>query len=374
MTAPERLDDDINVFVHLSHGVDVDAWKTGWSSGTLIGINEPSPYGYDRAREMGCRVTYSTPRDETPLNRIVRLSTRAVLGFDLVHAWRNRTAIRSADVVWTHTETQGLAVAALLFLRKRPVRPALILQNVWLIDRWPKYPPPHRWLFTKLLRTADALTFHSERNRAKAAELLSPARCDLVMFGIRSEEKVAPRAREKHSPLSVLTIGNDEHRDWETAVRGIELLENAHLTVLSRTFPKSLARSIRVTVGGVRHNSELEDLFAGADVVLIALKPNEHASGLTVLQESVLHGVPVVVSDAGGLTSYFDDQMVTYVPPGDPRAIADAITRVTHDPISARIRAVAAQSRMSAEAISSAAFVRKHVELSRELLGRPGIR
>lgn len=368
MTSPSTRCPEIDVFVHLSHGVDADKWRTGWKTGTLIGINEPTPYGYDRATEMGCTVAYSIPTSERLAGRLTRLAVRSILGFDLVHAWRNREGIRNADVVWTHTETQGLAVLALLFFRQRPNRPATLLQNVWLVDRWPRYPPPNRWLFRRLLRTADVLTFHSERNRNTAAQLLAPARCEVIKFGIRVDEKVEPFLRKRRGALAVLTLGNDEHRDWVTAVRAIEQLREAHLTVLSRTFPSELARSADVTVRRVGNNSELVVLFAEADVVMIALKPNEHASGLTVLQEAVLHGVPVVVTDAGGLTDYFDSSMVKYVPPHDPKAIADAIMQVVQDPRSARDRAVLAQSRMTPDLISSEAFVRRHVQLSRELL------
>ncbi len=362
-------DDPMRVFVHLSHGVDADVWKQRWTDGSLIGLNEPSPYGYDRAHEMGCSLVYSIPGSENSLTRLFRLGIRALAGFDAVHAWRNRRGIRDADVVWTHTESQSLAVAALLFFRRRPRRPALLLQNVWLIDRWSRYPRPHRWLFSKLLRTADVLTFHSSQNRDTAAVLLAPARCEVVRFGIRIDGMCAPVRRERGERMSVLSLGNDEHRDWATAVAAVELITTAHLTVLSQNFPASLARSPSVTVHTARSNDELISLFAAADVVMIALRPNQHASGLTVLQEAVVRGVPVVVTETGGLTDYFDDTMVTFVAPGDATAMAARLRLIADDSVRSLAMATRAQSQMSADLISSEAFVRDHVELSREILG-----
>jgi hypothetical protein len=29
---------------------------------------------------------------------------RRIVGFDLIHAWRNRKGLFAADIVWTHTE------------------------------------------------------------------------------------------------------------------------------------------------------------------------------------------------------------------------------------------------------------------------------
>jgi glycosyltransferase involved in cell wall biosynthesis len=362
--------DPIRVFVHLSHGVDAEVWRAGWADGSLIGVNEPSPYGYDRAEALGCSVTYSVPARENAVSRLIRLGVRAITGFDLVHAWRNRRGIREAEVVWTHTESQGLAVAALLVFRRRPRRPALLLQNVWLIDRWARYPPPHRWLFSRLLRTADVLTFHSVQNRETAERLLSPARCELVRFGIRIDEMTPPVQRHGGARMSVLSLGNDEHRDWATAVRAIELIPSADLTVLSQSFPAALARSRSVTVHRARSNDELAALFAAADLVMIALSPNQHASGLTVLQEAVIQGVPVVVTATGGLTDYFDETMVTFVPPGNAEAMAEGLRNVVADGDRSHAMATRAQSRMSPDQISSVAFVRSHVDLSRELLGR----
>jgi hypothetical protein len=112
---------------------------------------------------------------------------------DFVHAWRNRAAIRTADVVWTHSESHGLGVAAVHALTRAGRRPAMLLQNVWLIDRWRRYPPPHRWLFTRLLRRADVLTFLSSQNRDIAASLFPGNRCVTVLYGIRAEDKRLPR-------------------------------------------------------------------------------------------------------------------------------------------------------------------------------------
>jgi hypothetical protein len=103
----------IKVFVHLAHGFGAQSWARRWKDGKILGVNDPLPYGYCRADTMGCAVRHSEDRHETALGKLFRLGIRAILGFDLIHAWRNFDGIRSADVVWTHTESQFLSILLL---------------------------------------------------------------------------------------------------------------------------------------------------------------------------------------------------------------------------------------------------------------------
>jgi hypothetical protein len=217
-TRPSQADETpIRVFVHLPPSFDAEAWRAAWLRGEIVGINEPFPYGYHRANGMGCTVAFSA-HSETRAGKAVRLAVRALVGFDLLHAWANRHAIRHADVVWTHSESHGLGVAAILWPLPRRKRPAMILQNVWLIDRWSQYPAVHRALFKRLLRRADVLTFLSTINRDIAATLFAGVRCEFIHYGIRNDDKYPPRVPDGHRPLSILAIGNDEHRDLVTTI------------------------------------------------------------------------------------------------------------------------------------------------------------
>src|SRR5690348_18477168 len=108
----------IRVFVHLAHGFGAARWQARWARGEIIGVNERLPYGYFWAAEDGCRVEYSEDKAEGAAGRSIRLLARFVFGFDLVHAWRNRSGIIRAYIVWIHSESQHLAV--LLLLRHMP--------------------------------------------------------------------------------------------------------------------------------------------------------------------------------------------------------------------------------------------------------------
>jgi len=144
------------------------------------------------------------------------------------------------------------------------------------------------------------------------------------------------------------------------------------LVILSGSAPRRLARSgANIDIRIARNNDELQEEFKNADVVCVTLKPNLHASGITVIQEAVLSGVPVIATDVGGLDLYFSRDEVSYVPVGDVSALRAAIRAIIEEPEAARLRAVAAQARMANhEHCGAEAYISRHVAISRELLSR----
>jgi glycosyltransferase involved in cell wall biosynthesis len=361
-----RLRAPIRVFVHLARDKDASAWRRAWANGQLVGLNDPTPYGYGRAEEMGCEVSYSKAARENPVETFVRLALRAITGFDLIHTYRQRQSILAADVVWTHTESQFLAVAALL---PKTGGPKVIAQSVWLFDRWKGLNPFHKWLYSRLIRRVDVLTFHSSHNMAVAKAAFPDMDCRLVPFGIPSE-RMTPPATRSGDRLEVIAPGSDRHRDWPTLVKAVSALPNAFATILSGTAPKQLTRDQASSdIRQPHSNEEMIGYFNKAHVVCVPLNPNKHASGITVVQEAVLAGIPVVASQAGGLDEYFGPDEVKFVPSNDPAALREALNDVARDPRAANAMAVRAQDRMKRDGMGAETYVRQHVVLSRELLG-----
>lgn len=373
VAAPDRVGPPdtgrrLRVFVHLAADKDAAAWRGAWQAGTLVGVNDETPYGYGRAERMGCTVTFSQAPRENRAARFLRLGLRVLLGFDLLHALRQGRALTEADVVWTHTESQFLAVAAALAFRAR--RPKLIGQSVWLFDRWERLGPLHRWLYRRLIRGVDALTVLSTENLALARTLFPGKRVLHVPFGIPSE-CVTPPVRRPSRPLRVLAVGSDRHRDWACLAAALDGMPEASAVILSGTAPPRLARGRpNLRVGRARSQAELAAHLAEASVACVPLKPNRHASGITVIQEAVLAGLPVVATGTGGLEGYFGSDAVRYVPPGDPAALRAALLEVAADPEAARARAERAQARMIEVGIGAESYIRRHVEISREMLDR----
>jgi glycosyltransferase involved in cell wall biosynthesis len=363
---------EIRVFVHLAHGFGAQRWQQRLRCGEVVGLIDHLPYGYFWAREEGCAVTYSEDEDETVPWRLLRMGVRWVLGFDFVHAWRNRSGIFDADVVWTHTESQHLAVLLLLLTRPKQRRPKLIAQSVWLFDRWPHFLWLRRLLYRWLLSRADLLTVHSPDNLRRARELFPETRSELVLFGIKTDTLRALHRRPVGRPIHLLSLGNDEHRDWETAIAAARGWEDSELRIVSpRVIEKHLKDIVNVTKAVPRSMPELEALYEWADIVVVAIKPNLHASGITVVLEATVFGLPVICTDTGGLRAYFSDDEIRYVPPRDAAELRRAIADLAADEERRWTLVEHARAQVVSQDLSSRAYARKHAELSRQLLSAP---
>lgn len=101
--------------------------------------------------------------------------------------------------------------------------------------------------------------------------------------------------------------------------------------------------------------------------MVVALKPNLHASGITVLQEAAIRGVAIVCTDTGGLRAYFSDKEIYYIPGSNSFELRNAIRKLAGDNELRWALAARAQERMKSGILSSRSYARRHAELSREL-------
>lgn len=359
----------LHVFVFLAHGFGARQWMERWNRGEIPGLNERLPYGYYHAANGKCIVEYSEDVDENRLSRFARRGLRRVFGCDLVHAWRNRKGLFEADAVWTHTELEHLAVLALWQCRRRQLRPRLIAQSVWLFDRWPGLSGPRRWLYRHLISQADVITTLSPENLRTAHELFPQVRSEFIRFGVDSDTVVPPAQRAIHSPVRIVALGNDAYRDWETLIAAAQQWPECSVRIASRQLDGQVSNRVpNVQVIAPASAREVNELYSWGDIAVIPLKPNLHASGLTVIFESVLRGLPVVCTDTGGLRAYFSKDETRYVPAGEPVALRRALQELAEDAQMRFTMVERAQARILGADFSSRAFAKRHYEISRELL------
>jgi glycosyltransferase involved in cell wall biosynthesis len=290
----------IRVFVHLSVTYGAKKWQDSFKNGKLIGINDRLPYGYYRAAEDGCQIVYSEDKKENRLDRSFRLWIKSIIGVDLVHAWRNRKGIYDSDIVWTHTELQYIAVLILFQILFWKPRPKLIAQSVWLYDRWQDLGLMKRWVFSRLIAKADILTVLSPENLKVARTLFPHIRSEFIPFGINVDE-LAPLKKEKiHHPIRILSIGNDPHRDWQILIQSVKDLPDCHLKIASWKLNKEVIKDCNnIELLHISTDSKLFSAYEWADIILLTIKPNLHASGITVLQEAAVLGIATICSDIG---------------------------------------------------------------------------
>ena len=152
-------------------------------------------------------------------------------------------------------------------------------------------------------------------------------------------------------------------------IAAVNDLTGVDVDILSHTALKlrRLARP-HVRLWRPKTNDQLRAAYAGAAVAVVPLTENVHASGITAILEAVLAGVPVIASDVGGLRSYFGDNEIVFVPAGDADALRAAITRVISQREASFAMAARAQARVLQGPANVETYIRRHVEISRELV------
>ncbi|WP_233801356.1 glycosyltransferase family 4 protein [Paraburkholderia sp. HP33-1] len=357
------------VHVHLFYGADPRFYRKGDDIGCL--------YGYHHAQSEAFALTYSQDARESRPVRLVRRALKAALGFDFIHSWRNRAEMLRSDVIWTHTEQEWLSAALMLLLCGRKAGPGasplLLAQSVWLLDKWPSYGMARRWLYRQLMKRADRLTTLASENAVLCQDYFQRDATPLL-YGLNTRDFPVnpPTQWTPRTPLRIAAIGNDRDRDWETLIKAFG--NDPRYTVklaTRRRIPASLrASNVEIALfSGIKKQHELYDW---ADVIVVPLRPNSHASGITVMLEAAAVGKPMVATDVGALRDYFPGGEAAYVPPFDPQALRAAVDRFAAEPHEALRQAQAAAAGLLARDLTTQHYAMQHVRITREMLSARG--
>ncbi|MCS5735592.1 glycosyltransferase [Herbiconiux daphne] len=308
------------VGVILGFGFSPETWRLRYAKGEVA---DETPYAYHLAEEWFA-LEWSTDRVEGHLSRWWRMSVKRFVGFDFVHVWRNRHVIKRVDAVWTHTEREHLAVALIKALAPRRYRAVSIAQSVWLWDLWPGISGLRARVFRSLLRRHAVELVLSRVNRDDSRRLVPGRKVLRLPFGSRFATP-APTDAALPTPPRVLVVGNDRHRDWDLLLEVTRLVPEADFDIISlastvreRTWPSN------VHVRSSPQRLVLE-AYASSSIAALPLRDNHHASGCTVAIEAISAGIPLIVSDAGGIDEYVTDADAALVPVGDAQAFATAL-------------------------------------------------
>ena len=353
------------VHVHLFYGADPRFYRPGDNIGCL--------YGYHHAESAAFKLTYSQDARESKPVRLLRRALKAALGFDFIHTWRNRDEMLRSDVIWTHTEQEWLSAALMLLLSGRKAgadaSPLLLAQSVWLLDKWPSYGILRSWLYRKLMKRADQLTTLVTEN-AELCQRYFNRDAKPLLYGLNTQDfpVKTPTEWTPHTPIRIAAIGNDRDRDWETLIKAFG--NDARYTVklaTRRRIPASLrAPNVEIALfSGIKKQHELYDW---ADVIVVPLRPNSHASGITVMLEAAAVGKPMVVTNVGALQDYFPAGEAAYIPPFNPQALREAVDQLAASPADALHQAQAAAAGLLSRDLTTQNYAMQHVRITQEML------
>ncbi|MCX4172512.1 MULTISPECIES: glycosyltransferase [Paraburkholderia] len=353
------------VHVHLFYGADPRFYRPGDNIGCL--------YGYHHAESDAFRLTYSQDARENKPVRLLRRALKAALGFDFIHTWRNRDEMLRSDVIWTHTEQEWLSAALMLLLSGRKAgadaSPLLLAQSVWLLDKWPSYGILRSWVYRKLMARADQLTTLATEN-AELCQRYFNRDAKPLLYGLNTQDfpVKTPTEWTPHTPIRIAAIGNDRDRDWETLIKAFG--NDARYAVklaTRRRIPASLrAPNVEIALfSGIKKQHELYDW---ADVIVVPLRPNSHASGITVMLEAAAVGKPMVVTNVGALQDYFSADEAAYIPPFNPQALREAVDQLAASPADALRQAQAAAAGLLSRDLTTQNYAMQHVRITQEML------
>lgn len=144
-------------------------------------------------------------------------------------------------------------------------------------------------------------------------------------------------------PASHLIVSaGREHRDYATLVAAVEALPVrtviAAASVYSPAARCRLPASVPFNVSMVAQSpTELRDLYAHADVVVVPLIPNDFQAGVTTVLEAMAMAKPVIVSGTQGQGDVVvDGETGVLVPPHNAAALRAQIRRLLDDPAERR--------------------------------------
>jgi glycosyltransferase involved in cell wall biosynthesis len=317
--------------VELQHSFDAESWRRRHAEGA---VPNALPYGLNRLEEHGFAVDVRPANDSFLLQRLVGgVARRATGGMEVVDALRDRRR-RQSDLVVCWDERSGIPAA----LRSAiPGEPPVVTGTIWLDPR--ELGRVGGALADRGLRRTAAVWANSERQLDDLARrgipgdrlhLLHPPGIDADFWRSETDEPEASL---------VIGVGNDRDRDHVFLLDAIERLQRRRrdlrfelVTQQPLVVPPEL---------GVRHplltHPELRSLYGRAAVVCVALRPNTHVSGSTVILEAMACERPVVVTGMPGVDRYVrHGESGLIVPPGDPEAFATAVGELLADPDRAR--------------------------------------
>ncbi|WP_431030829.1 glycosyltransferase family protein [Plantibacter sp. RU18] len=287
--------------------------------------------------------------------------------FDVGQTLLHLRDLRRSEYVYCHSEVEYLG-AGLVFRLLRITRPILVGQTIWLFAEWPKHP---RWL-QRLMRFAlgrvDLFVANAKPNAEAGRALVPRGQHRYVPFGVSTVFAAGPEVETLDQVPRLLSVGNDRARDWRTLEAAHRILGGPSLRIASNK--NVMSGDAAVETRPTTTVTELVALYRAAEVTVVSVSPNLHASGITTLLELAAAGGAAVATRAGGLDEYFTDDEVVFVSPSDPEALATAISALLDDPVERRERSERLAAAFHDRQYTTAAYWRRVTEALEQLPSR----
>ncbi|CAH0231111.1 glycosyltransferase [Roseomonas sp. CECT 9278] len=214
-----------------------------------------------------------------------------------------------------------------------------------------------------LLAALDAVVVLCEAQRSALAGLLPPERLHVIPHGIDAGF-FTPAPQAPGDGFRLLAVGH-WLRDFETLFATLALLRgaglDARLRIVSPNPPRGVPAGVEVEAG--LPDEALREAYRDADALLL---PLTDATANNAILEAMACGRPVVSTDVGGVAEMTAGAALVG-PPGDARALADAVLSLAGNRAAAAALGRAARAR--AEALDWPHIAARHAALYAAIAG-----
>ena len=208
-----------------------------------------------------------------------------------------------------------------------------------------------------LLAGLDAVVLLCEAQRAALAQWVPAERLHIIPHGIDADF-FTPGPQAPGEGFRLLAVGH-WLRDFDTLFAALALLRDAgldaRLRIVSHNPPRGVPAGVEVEAG--LPDEALRAAYRDADALLL---PLTDATANNAILEAMACGRPVVSTDVGGVAEMTAGATLL-APPGDARALADAVLSLATDPTGAAALGRAARTR--AEALGWRRIAARHAAL-----------
>lgn len=295
-----------------------------------------------------------------PWNPLAKKGT-LLAGLDLLRALKVLLFERKADVIVSVFESNAFFI---LLLRKLFFfKPKIVLWEVsgrgWALrDKILDYVVPR----------VDHVLVLTEDQRAKVEaryQLRNPAK----VVGFAVDDEFFRSVPGSPDGRYVLAVGDDVSRDYPTLVEACRLAGLPLKLRSNAKFPMPENASHVSLVGRLSYK-ELRQLYQGASIVVVPLKPADYPGGITAIYEAMSMGKPLVLSRTtmtAGFITHGEDGM--FVEPGDALALSKELSTLWNDLPAAAALGQAARAKLERE-FSYDRYMRRFASLLRQAAGR----
>jgi glycosyltransferase involved in cell wall biosynthesis len=239
--------------------------------------------------------------------------------------------LRDVDVAFT-----PLANVIPLSARLRGGRPPVLVYNFGLNTILRRGSAARRRLLRASLgRTARVVCLGpSQQDELLELTELDPEHVAVALHGV--DERFFAPPEEPRERL-VIAIGRDLARDYATLVEAVRTLDTRVVFVVLRRNLEGIAVPPNVEVRERIPYADLRELYRRACVAVVALRGAEfpygsEGSGVSAMLEAQASGTALVASDRPIVRDYLrDGETGLLVPPEDPGALRESISRLLDD-------------------------------------------